>query len=104
MMATQVLTFTCPWSPAPNPAGPQVVLHGGGWTLSVIKGSLHKQIDTTQEFAKVGLNVAHFTQFCQAYQETGPTKSTTLTYSGTVVSAIDFPLNGSNVHIAIPDP
>lgn len=57
-----------------------------------------------QKFAKVGVNTAHFTQFCQAYAETGPTKNTTLTYSGAVVSAMDFPLNGSNVHIVIPDP
>jgi len=104
-MATINLPFDCPASPLPNPAGPQVVLNNSaGWTLSVIKGSLHKQIDTVQKFAKVGLNTAHFTQFCQAYAETGPTKTTKLTYSGTVVSAIDFSLSGSNVHITIPDP
>ena len=104
-MATKVLTFAIPWSPPLNPSNPQAVVHtSDGWTLSVIKGSPHKQIDTVQKFVKVGVNTAHFGQFCQAMSELGPTKTVTVTYSAAVVSALDFLLTGSNVHINIPDP
>lgn len=104
-MATKILTFAIPASPPLNPANAQAVLHtSDGWTLSVIKGSPHKQIDTTQKFVKVGVNTAHFTSFCQAFNEAGSTKTVTVTYSGSVVSAIDFLLNGNNLHITIPDP
>jgi hypothetical protein len=104
-MSTLNLTFPCPASPPLNPTAPQAVLFStDGWTLSVIKGSLHQQIDTTQHFVKVGVNSAHFTSFCNAFNETGPTKTATFTYSSGVVSALSFLLAGSTVNITLPDP
>jgi hypothetical protein len=104
-MATLNLAFSSPASPPLNPAAAQAVLTStNAWTLTVIKGSTHQQINTSQKFVKVGIDAGHFTQFCSSMAEPGPTKTVTFTYSGSVVSAMSFTLSGSAVNITLPDP
>ena len=106
-MRTKTLQFACPHHPLPDPASLQLVLNSTGsnrWRLTVIVGSTHRQINTVERFIKVGLNVAHYSDFCLAFQETGgATKPVTITYEGAVVHTIAWNKGKDPISVSLPD-
>jgi hypothetical protein len=106
-MRTKKLQFACPHTPLPDPAAPQLVLNStdsNPWRLTVIRAGTHRQINTVERFIKVGLNVAHFTDFCLAFQETGATtKPVTFTYEGAVVHNMAWKKAGVTISVPLPD-
>lgn len=106
-MRTKTLQFACPHHPLPDPASLQLVLNSTGsnrWRLTVIAGGTHRQINTIERFIKVGLNAAHYSDFCLAFQETGgTTKPVTVTYESAVVHSITWNKGKDAIGISLPD-